>query len=247
MREVAAEGILLAAGALAILLQVADPAIGRGVAAHSDFARQPLDRLNATMSYVYGVAFGTPAEMAYVCRTVDHPHRRVVGAGYDARDPRLQLWVTATLHHSAVQLYEIIFGPLPAERAEHVYAQYAVLGTLQVAPADWPSDRAAFEHYWNQRLSELTVTAEARGIARHLLYPRSATLRPLAPVNRLVTAGLLPPRLRAAYRLPWNLPRQRRFQTLMAGAQIIYPGCPSRYVRGGSPTTTPSAYGYVQP
>lgn len=227
MHEVAAEGILLAAGARAILLQVADPAIARGVAAHSDFARRPLDRLHATMSYVYAVTFGTPAEIAHVCRAVNHTHRRVVGTGYDSSDAALQLWVTATLYQSAVQLYEIVFGPLPAARAERVYAQYAVLGTaLQVAPSDWPSDRAGFEAYWNRRLGELVVTAEARGIARDLLHPSSAVLRPLAPVNRLVTAGLLPPELRAAYQLPWNLPRQRRFAALMTAVRATYPRLP---------------------
>lgn len=227
MREVAAEGILLAAGARAILLQVADPAIARGVAAHSDFARRPLDRLHATMRYVYGVTFGTPAEIAYVSQAVDHRHRSIVGPGYDARDVALQLWVTATLYHSAMQLYEIIFGPLPAARAERVYAEYAVLGTaLQVAPSDWPSDRAGFESYWNQRLGELIVTGRARGIARDLLHPKPAVLRPLAPVNRLLTAGLLPARLRAAYQLPWNPSRQRRFDALMAGVRAIYPRLP---------------------
>lgn len=228
MREVAAEGILLAAGARAILLQVADPAIARGVAEHSDFASRPLDRLSATMSYVYGVVFGTPDEIDYVSRGVEHTHRRVVGRGYDASDAGLQLWVAATLYQSAVQLYEIVFGPLPSARAERVYAQYAVLGTaLQVAPSDWPSDRATFDAYWQQRLAELTVTAEARGIARDLLYPKSAVLRPLAPVNRLITAGLVPPPLRDSYQLPWNLSRQRRFDALMAGVRTVYPLLPT--------------------
>lgn len=227
MHAVAGEGILLAAGTRAILLQVADPAIARGVAAHSDFVRRPLDRLHATMSYVYGVAFGTSAEVAYVSRAVDHTHRRVVGPTYDARDPALQLWVTATLYHSALHLYELVCGPLPAARAERVYAQYAVLGSaLQVVPSDWPSDRAAFERYWNQRLAELTVTAQARSIAQDLLHPKPAVLRALAPVNRLVTAGLLPPPLRAAYQLPWNLPRQRRFDRMMAGVRLVYPRLP---------------------
>jgi uncharacterized protein (DUF2236 family) len=50
MRLVAREGALLAGGARAILLQIAHPAVGRGVAEHSDFAGRPLDRLRATLT-----------------------------------------------------------------------------------------------------------------------------------------------------------------------------------------------------
>ncbi len=64
MQEVAGEGILLAGGAAAILLQVADPRVAAGIAAHSDFADRPLDRLHATLTYLYVTAYGTDAEAA---------------------------------------------------------------------------------------------------------------------------------------------------------------------------------------
>jgi uncharacterized protein (DUF2236 family) len=52
LTDVAREGVLLAGGARAILLQLANPAVGRGVARHSDFASNPLQRLRNTLSYV---------------------------------------------------------------------------------------------------------------------------------------------------------------------------------------------------
>jgi uncharacterized protein (DUF2236 family) len=41
LADIAAEGVLIAGGARAILLQIANPAIGRGVEQHSDFASDP--------------------------------------------------------------------------------------------------------------------------------------------------------------------------------------------------------------
>ncbi len=105
MRAVAREGALLAGGARAILLQVAHPAVGRGVAEHSDFAQRPLDRLRATLTYVYCVTFGEPEDIEAVAAQVTAAHRRVTGAGYRASDPELQLWVAATLYDTALLLY----------------------------------------------------------------------------------------------------------------------------------------------
>src|SRR2546423_11823956 len=120
MRAVAREGALLAGGARAILLQVAHPAVGRGVVEHSDFAYRPLDRLRATLTYVYCVTFGTPEEIERVAEMVTAAHRNVVGAGYRATDPELQLWVAATLYDTALLVYEDLFGPLDPVAADKV-------------------------------------------------------------------------------------------------------------------------------
>ena len=125
MRAVAREGALLAGGARAILLQIAHPGVARGVAEHSDFAGRPLDRLRATLTYVYGVTFGTPEESRAVAAMVTEAHRSVAGAGYRASDPELQLWVAATLYDTALLIYEQLFGALDPAVAEKVYEQYA--------------------------------------------------------------------------------------------------------------------------
>ena len=94
MRDVSAEGALLAGGGAAILLQVADPSVAAGVAKHSDFASRPLLRLRTTLTYVYAVVFGTESEALAVRAMVDRAHGPVAGAF----DPELQLWVAATLY-----------------------------------------------------------------------------------------------------------------------------------------------------
>src|SRR5690606_7209061 len=52
--------ILFAAGAT-VAWQMARPGVGRGVARHSRTLERPLDRLHATMAYVYAVTLGTDA------------------------------------------------------------------------------------------------------------------------------------------------------------------------------------------
>lgn len=236
LADVAAEVVLLAGGGRAILLQIANPAIGHAVARHSDFASRPLDRLKATMTYVYAVVYGTPEEVHTVRRRVNAAHVpvREAGAGqdgearYSAFDPELQLWVTATLYETATDLYQRVFGELDDASADRLYREYELIGTaLQLPPGRWPADRAAFQRYWHDQLGSLAVDGESRRVARDLLYPRSPRwLRTVMPLARLTTAGLLPPALRDAYGLPWGPDRRRRFERWMRVLRFAYPRLP---------------------
>lgn len=229
MAAIAGEGILLAGGMRAILLQVAHPAVGRGVAEHSNFTYRAMDRLRATMTYVYCMTFGSPEERRAIRDRVDAVHRSINGSGYDARDPDLQLWVAATLYHTALMLYERWVGRLNEQTAEVVYRQYRALGTaLQMRDEQWPADRAAFRAWWDDMLKRMEVTDAARGVCHDLFYPRRVPLwmRAAMPLNRLITAGLLPASLRDAYGIEWNERRQRRFNQFSNAAGIIYPRMP---------------------
>ena len=225
MRLVVREGALLAGGARAILLQVAHPAVGRGVAEHSDFGYRPLDRLRATLTYVYCVTFGTPAEIQAVAAQVTATHRSVAGPGYRASDPQLQLWVAATLYDTAVLLYDELFGPLEPARADKVYEQYSVLGTaLQVPASLWPTDRRCFRKYWDDMVATLEVSDEARRVAADLLSAEHAPLllRVAMPLNRFLTAAWLPERIRTQYGIPWDSTQQRRYDLLRTVGAPVY-------------------------
>ena len=225
MRRVAREGALLAGGARAILLQVAHPGVARGVAEHSDFAARPLERLRATLTYVYGVTYGTPEEVRAVAAMVGEAHRPVAGAGYRASDPELQLWVAATLYDTALLVYEELFGPLEPAVADKVYEQYAVLGTaLQVPPGLWPADRAAFAAYWRHMTDTLEVSEEARRIAADLLHPAKAplVLQAAMPLNRFLTAAWLPERIRQGFGVHWDDGQQRRYELLLKLGGPVY-------------------------
>jgi uncharacterized protein (DUF2236 family) len=227
MRDVSAEGALIAGGGAAILLQVADPTVAAGVARHSDFATRPLLRLRATLTYVYAVVFGSEEQAAAVRAMVDRAHGPVAGAF----DPELQLWVAATLFKLGGELDERVWGPLDPGSTERVYREHAVLGTaLQMPPLLWPKDRAAFQAYWDDRVARLEVTADARRIALDLLHPASLPwwLRAGMPLVRLLTAGLLPARVREAYGLPWSTLRARRFELALRMLSAVYRPLPGR-------------------
>jgi len=208
LEEYAADGVLVLGGAAAILLQVADPVVARGVAEHSDFARRPMDRLRNTLRYVYAVGLGSAQQSRLAAGAVNRAHARVTGA----RDADRQLWVAATLHRVGITVHEAVAGPLPAALADEIYAAGERLGSaLQLPPGLWPADRAAFDTYWMDAVAALEIGDDARGIARDLLRNRAIPwwTRPAMPLVRVVTSGLLPPEVREAYGLPWHPGRYR--------------------------------------
>lgn len=235
LADIGAEGILLAGAGRAILLQIANPAVGHGVAEHSRFTEQPLDRLRGTLTYVYAIVYGTDGQVAAVRRRVNHAHAPVRRApdenskGYNAFDAESQLWVVATLYDTAVTVFERVYGPLDEESADLMYRDYARLGTaLQLPPELWPADRAAFRAYWNSRIESLTADDAAVRIAHGLLHPRTGPLwyRAVMPFARFLTAGLLPDHLRQDFGLAWSTGHGRRFDLTMRCTAVVYPRLP---------------------
>ncbi|MEI5582315.1 MULTISPECIES: oxygenase MpaB family protein [unclassified Agromyces] len=216
LRRHAADGTLMAGGAAAILLQLADPRIAAGVARHSGFRERPLDRLDGTHQYLTALVFGDERDIRHVVRVVDARHARVRGEEprrYDARDADAQRWVAATILAMALQLEDRLAGRrLDPGTADALVRGYAPIATrLQGADAGWPATRGEFEEWWAGRLARLEVGDDARSVAQDLLTGAAlpAPLRALLPAVRLVTAALLPPALREAYGFRWT-PRTRR-------------------------------------
>jgi len=213
----AADGVLVLGGAAAILLQLADPVVAQGVAAHSAFARDPMRRLRTTLSYVYSISLGTGRQAERMAQLVDRSHQGVPGAA----DPERQLWVAATLYRVGVELYELVRRPLPVAVADEIHVAFERLGTaLQVPAGAWPADRASFETYWTDAVAGLVVTDPARTVARQLLHPRAIPwwTQPAMPLVRTVTTGLLPDRIRDAYGLSWH---PRRFRAVIAVVRVL--------------------------
>ncbi len=228
--------MLIAGGGRALLLQLANPAIGHAIARHSSFANGPIDRLRHTLGYLYTITYGTPAQVAAVRERVNRRHAPVKSSpgaapAYDASDAALQLWVAATLYDTSMLVQERLIGTLSEPDADRVYADYAATGTaLQVPPELWPADRAAFAEYWRSQLSGLRVDATTLGVAEALLYPRTGPLwlRLAMPLARLVTAGLLPASIRNQFRFAWGPRRQRRFELAVAGIRAVNRVLPRR-------------------
>ena len=194
MRVVAREGALLAGGAQAILLQVAHPAVGRG-SPFAAFADRPLDRLRATLTYVYAVTYGTPEEARAVASMVTEcapgRHRRriprlrsrtpAVGRGHALRHGRPR--VRGTLRPAST-------GRWPTRSTSSTPCS---VRRSNCRPTTVDTDRAAFRRYWADVVATLEVSDDARRVARDLLHPRRPlALRPAMPLNRFLTATWLP-------------------------------------------------------
>jgi uncharacterized protein (DUF2236 family) len=235
LADLGGEWIMTLGGGCAILLQLAHPSVGRGVAEHSDFASRPYDRLVRTLTYVTAVACGTADDVRAVHRAVGRAHAPVRGpadgtlGAYTAFDPELQLWVTATLYWTAVRVHERVFGALDAASADRFYREFAAIGTsLQLRADAWPATRPDFARYWDDALSRLTVLPAAREACRRLLRAEHAPLwmRAAMPFARLATVGFLPVELRAPYRLVLTTRNRRRFDRMMRVIAAIYPRLP---------------------
>ncbi|MFE6966332.1 oxygenase MpaB family protein [Agromyces sp. NPDC057679] len=243
-RRHAADGILLLGGGAAILLQLADPRVARGVARHSDFAGRPLERLFGTLDYVYAVGFGDESVRRSAIRRVNARHAPVRGEaadpggsgeprtpGYSAFDADAQRWVASTILATAITLEERLWGQLDVRDADAIVRGYAPLGTsLQAGREGWPESRADFDAWWHARLSEASVGDDARRIARTLLGG-SAALPPgsrlVLPLVRLVTAALLPAPIRAAYGFRWTTRAQRVSAAWLRGIALVWPLLPA--------------------
>jgi uncharacterized protein (DUF2236 family) len=181
LKKIAREGIALAGGPAAILLQISHPKVGQGVADHSTFttrAIKSISRAQYTQMYIYVMILGNEDEKAAMRAWVDKAHSRVKGGekdnAYDAMDPELQLWVAATIYPSMISMYELIYGPLPPAMGERVYQAYSIMATsLQVPREIWPANLRAFRMYWKDMVeNHLEVTVDARMVLKDLWHPK---------------------------------------------------------------------------
>jgi uncharacterized protein (DUF2236 family) len=214
------EAALLLGGGRALLLQVAHPLVAAGVAEHSGYREDPWKRLAGTMDAVWAVVFGSRAEADRAAGRVRAMHTKVngtlpaamgpfpAGTRYSALDPELLMWVHATLVDSALLVHSQWVGRLPEGDQEAYYEDMKTCGQLfGTPPAVMPATLRDFRAYMSAMLESETicVTDTAREIARTVMHPPvPLPLRPAMEAVNLVTASLMPPRLRREYGLAWD-------------------------------------------
>ncbi|WP_020670810.1 oxygenase MpaB family protein [Amycolatopsis nigrescens] len=220
-------GAALLAGGANVIMQLARPGVGYGVAesrVHSgSLFRHPVKRTRTTLTYLAVATMGTDEEKKQYRLGVNKAHAQVYSresspVQYNAFDRDLQLWVAACLYRGVEDTFTAFVGPPDQETVDTLYRASATLGTtLQVPPERWPADRDAFEKYWNDALAEVSIDDAIRRYLYDLtmlrFLPRFLSV-PLGPFNRFVTTGFLPPRFRAEMRLDWSPRQQRRFDRL---------------------------------
>jgi len=223
------EGALLLGAGSAVMNQLALLGVGKGVAEHSNTFERPLDRLRTTLTYIYALTLGTEVERKAIARMVNKAHGPINGDGYTAFDPKLQLWVAATLTAGGEQMYEKTFGPMDEATRERTYVEGWVLGTtLQVTEDMWPRTRAEFTAYWEGMQRELTADPVVQRYARRLLSTRAAKwyLMPSVALQSLLTRGNLTPRVREVLDLPWRRRDQWAYDLFWTVFRATYPRIP---------------------
>ncbi|MEX0801765.1 MAG: oxygenase MpaB family protein [Candidatus Binatia bacterium] len=238
--QVDREMALLLAGGRALLLQLAHPKVAAGVAAHSRFQENPLARLQRTMNTMWSIVFDNTQNARAALLQVTNIHKQVhglvqpgesvpIGTRYDAQDPELLLWVHATLIDSAIIAYDLFVKPLSADEKSLYYEDSKKLAQLFGIPDPIiPASPADFNAYMMRMVMSdaLAVGPMARSLAHEIVYPRPWLLRPAAPLFRVVTAGLLPERLRNAYGLSWNERREKIFRLFAKAVRYSRPLAP---------------------
>ena len=230
IRRVHGEGILLLGGGRALLMQIAHPAVARGVQEHSSFRKDRRKRLLRTLRPMFAIAFGSKQQALDAAAMVNHLHEDVVGPGYRATDPDLLLWVLATLIDSALFVHERFLRPLRPAETEAYYADMLLVGELLGIPPGYaPSTYKAFRAYFDTTLESLRVSNEARGICRDLF--RGLLVWPVMLPVRQLTSGLLPSSLREQFGLPWGPRRERWLRRIEFASRRLLPFVPRRWRR----------------
>lgn len=219
--------VLLSAGAN-IIMQLALPAVGHGVAESrvesGSVLLHPLKRARTTFTYLAVAMLGSTEEKLAYRRAVNSAHRYVHSTEespvkYNAFDPELQLWVAACLYWGFVDTYQKVHRPLSRAEQEEFYLMSRPLGTtLQVREEMWPADLEAFEEYWQNGIKKLHIDERV-----HEFLMVIADVKFLSPVsqflfsrfNRFMTTGFLPQEVRDEMKLDWSDEKQRKFEKVV--------------------------------
>lgn len=240
--EVNREGVTMLGGGCAALMQLAHPFVAHAVDQHSKTKTDPVGRFSRTFGYVFAMVFGDLDHALRAARRVHALHRTIRGAitedvgrfrrgdRYHANDEAALLWVHATLLDTALRVYELVVRPLSPLEKEAYYQEGKLFCYLFGLGDDVvPPTYAAFSRWYAETIASDTIAvgAPARTMRRFLFEPPTPLHRPATAWMEVLTAGLLPPKLRESYGFRWGAPERFAFArsvTLLRGAHRLTPG-----------------------
>ena len=222
------EGVLLAGGGSALVLQLAHPLVAAGVSQHSNYREDPWGRLYRTLDLTTKIVFGSTATAEEASARIRHTHGRVRGKSaegggaypsgtpYDARTHDLVMWVHATLVHTSLLVYQRYVKRLTIAEQLRYYEEQKLLGEMFGVPREHqPATFAEFNEYFESMLASdrLAVTDALRDVVDAVMNPELPFLaRPVVEALNLATVGHLPAALREELGLPWGPHRARMFE-----------------------------------
>lgn len=225
----------------AILLQTAHPFVSHAVQQKSAYRTDPQGRHERTVRAVNRWIFGDLAQAFAAARTVWGVHTRVVGEianrvgpydrgdRYAANEQHAQFWVHATGVDSALRLYEHIHGPLGANdlaRYHEESKRFALLFGIdeRLFPPTWADFRAYMDMMFESDV--LTPDQASLDIAKYLFTPPVKQAAPAFAWLKIMTAGLLPSRLRHGYELSWGRFEHRAYEASLKTLRATVPRLP---------------------
>ncbi|MEU7140216.1 oxygenase MpaB family protein [Nocardia sp. NPDC046473] len=228
-------------GTANVIMQLSLRPVGRGVLESTvdsgKVTLHPVKRLRTTLTYIAVAMMGSDEERAAYRAAVNHSHRPVHSGPqspvkYNAFDPKLQLWVAATIYWGIDDLYTRMHGPLDPATAEALYQYSARLGTtLQMRQELWPADRAEFFPWWEENLAQHGIEPALReyfdGIIDLEMMPPPIRFT-FARLQRFIVTGLLPQHVRDEMRMTWTDRDQRRFDRMLRGISVVHTRLPKQ-------------------
>jgi uncharacterized protein (DUF2236 family) len=229
VRRLHSERVVLFSGVRALLMQACEPLGVVGFERHSIIYDDPRLRLQRTDERMSRIYFGTREQAEQTGRVVRAMHRRVrgvtgedygpvpAGTPYAASDPRLGLWVLASLADSALVYHERIFGALDPDDRERYWSEYRRVGELLGLPDEsMPASYADLRDYVDGRLTDgsLWISDDRREAAKQMVLSqpftglRRAAITPLHETIKLISVGMLPAEIRRMLGFSWDPARE---------------------------------------
>lgn len=207
-------------GITAVLLELAEPSVGSGVWAHSNFKEDTYGRLKRTGYAAMMTIYAPKAETEKMIARVVKMHSRVTGVNfkgeeYYANDPRLLNWVQATATFGFTEAYSAYVRPLSkAEKGQaflEAQATGALYGCTQV-PKSWQE--------WETLLENTVNTLEGSDILAdfvHVMHTADILPAPLKPLQKLMIKAAVDishPKIK-------NLPQLKNYHLNMAERALL--------------------------
>lgn len=241
-------------------MQLAHPLVAAGVAQHSSYRVDPLQRFFHTFDAALQIVFGTQEQAMLATAKINAIHERVCGrlqetvgawsAGtpYRAGDPGLLLWVHCTLVDSDVLAYEKCVARLSEAEKEICYRERKPGAVaLGLSEESMPGSFAEMQTYLKDEMESdrIAVGRFQRELAQRLLYPAIKHI-PAKAYEPLVglTADLLPEKLRSGYRLemtPFRKVSSRAIPVIARRALPCLPCAVRKYPEARARSILPAA------
>ena len=243
MWKLSRESILFLGGGRAALLQLAHPYVATAVKHHSASERDLPGRFQRTFLNVFSMVFGDLESALGSARRVHELHATIHGPleetlgpfpkghRYDANEEEALLWVYATLTETSVMLWERFFRPMTDLEKETFYQDSRSFARLfgipdSVLPRTWD----AFVGYFDSVLASniLTVGEASRRLSGFLFTPPNKAIAPAWKWYKVMTAGLLPARVRDDLGLPFGRSEKVLYTASLATLRATWRRLPPR-------------------